>query len=345
MFRDVGWPRLLVMIGLLAVLGMLFFRARDPATWQWLADKQDRAETADAPLDESPADAAVTEGPTDEDSDQRAQVEEEFQAVTDGALFNQGTDMFAYWRLLLWADHQSFADMWKRAKPAPRYNDFMQFPAKHRGELVRFDLDVIRVLPVDAPPDCPLEVERLYEIWGHTEESKSWPLCVLAARLPDGMPVGEKVLVRARFAGYFVKLNGYRDALAKPRDPLSRAPLFLGRVRPIAVAAAAASAWDASWLAPAGGALLLLFCCAAMCGLRRGRQPAGQRGAPQAARDVNLDQWLRRADAPESETDAATADDELGWDFQMADPNGRCIGMLDARPSGNGHHHGSKPVP
>jgi hypothetical protein len=350
MFRDVGWPRLLTMTAFLVVLGMMFVRARDPATWQWLAEMQEPAETADAasadvPADDAAADA-VSEGPTDEDPEQWAEAEEQFQAVSDGTLGNQGADMFAYWRLLLWADHQSFADLWQRAKPAARYNDFMQFPDEHRGELVRFDMHVVRVIPFDAPPTCPLEVERLYEIWGHTDQSKSWPVWVVAARLPAGIPVGDKVQGRARFTGYFFKLQGYQDAYAKPRDAPLRMPLFLGRVQPILLAGPAEPTWDSSWLVPAGGALLLLFSGAVAWSILRGRQAARRRAAQPVRHDVDLNAWLGRGNTPAADEYAEEDEyQENEYGFNPAEPDGPRTGVVAGRPSDNGHNRGGLPSP
>jgi hypothetical protein len=349
MFRDAGWPKLLTMLGFLVVLGLVFVRARDPATWQWLTEMQEPAEDADAVAEAPPGDAAaepVTEGPTDEDPDQQFEAEQDFQAVTDGALYNQETDSFAYWRVMLWAEHQSFADLWKRATPMPRYNELDQFPAKHRGELMRFDMHVLRVLPFDAPADCPIDVERLYEIWGFTEQSKNWPVCVVVARVPEGIPVGEKVLGRARFAGYFLKQQGYRDGTAKARDPLSRAPLFLGRIRPILLSGAAAPTWDFSWVLPAGGALLLLFGAAAAWSILRSRRARRNRSARPAPHNVDLNAWLDRGNTPRLDDDEAAEED---WDnddaTDLAEAHGRRGDALGGRPSDNGHNRSGLPTP
>jgi hypothetical protein len=235
MFRGTELPRMLTMLVLLGVVGLLMVNARNPACWRWLAEKPPAAqpvEKARPPAAKTPATSAggpVTPGPTDEDPEQRVDSAEEFAAVTDGTIGIQPEEMLAYWRLLLWTEHQSLDALQRRARGNVFFTELMQFPERFRGRLVTVDLNVRRVLAYDLE-DTPLGKLRLYELWGFTEESKAWLYVAVTAHLPEGMPVGPDVYERVRLTGYFFKLQGYLEAGAKPRAPPLRAPLLVGRL-------------------------------------------------------------------------------------------------------------------
>jgi len=235
MFRGTELPRLLTMVVLLGVVGLLMANARHPACWQWLVEKQPAAQPVEPPRPAAAKTAAVppggpvTPGPSDEDPEQRVDSAEEFQAVTDGTIGIQPEEMLAYWRLLLWTEHQSFDMLQRRARGNVFFTELMQFPDRYRGRLVTLDLNVRRVLAYDLE-DTPLGKLRLYELWGFTEESKAWLYVAVTAHLPEGMAVGPDVYERVRLTGYFFKLQGYFEAGAKPRAPALRAPLLVGRL-------------------------------------------------------------------------------------------------------------------
>lgn len=227
---------MLTMVVLLGVVGLLMVQARNPANWKWFAGEQPApnrpAETprpAAAKAGGVPPGGTVAPGPTDEDPEQRADSTEEFQAVTDGTIGIQPEEMLAYWRLLLWTEHQSLETLQRRARANVFFTELMQFPEKFRGRLVTLDLNVRRVLAYDLD-DTPLGKRRLYELWGFTEESKAWLYVAVTAHLPEGMAVGPEVEERVRLTGYFFKLQGYFEAGAKPRAPALRAPLLVGRL-------------------------------------------------------------------------------------------------------------------
>jgi hypothetical protein len=169
---------------------------------------------------------------TDEDPDQQIDAEKEFAAIYDGTVGIQPEEMFAYWRLILWSKSQSFAAMHARAQRKSVYTDLMVNPEKSRGKLVEFTLQVRRVLEYETEKNRPFEeVKKLYEIWGFTEESKSWPYCLVTHELPKGMRIGPNVVERVRFVGYFFKLQGYYEAGSKPHAKSLRCPLLVGRVQ------------------------------------------------------------------------------------------------------------------
>jgi hypothetical protein len=235
MFRGTELPRLLTMVVLLGVVGLLMVNARHPAYWQWLIERPSAAPPLEKPrvvADKKsavPPGGPVTAGTSDEDPEQRVDSAEEFQAVTDGTIGIQPEEMLAYWRLLLWTEHQSLEMLERRARGNVFLTELMQFPEKFRGRLITVDLNVRRVLAYDLE-DTPLGKLRLYELWGFTEESKAWLYVAVTAHLPEGMAVGPDVYERVRLTGYFFKLQGYFEAGAKPRAPALRAPLLVGRL-------------------------------------------------------------------------------------------------------------------
>lgn len=255
MFRGAELPRLMSMLVMLAVITMLFVNMRNPAMWAWVAHGRGNTAVAthaatdppttsaahvphapagkqpvappSTPLDSQPKKPETA--PPDEDWDQQAEVAQEFQAVLDGSLDIQPEENFAYARLLSWVQQQSWDDLCRRARSDVMMSDLMHSPAKYRGRLVKLDLNVRRVLACDVDNRL-IDARRLYEIWGFTEDSKSWLFDVVTAELPEGMPIGPDVSERAQFVGYFFKLQGYYEAGAKPRAAPLRAPLLVGRL-------------------------------------------------------------------------------------------------------------------
>jgi hypothetical protein len=138
-------------------------------------------------------------------------------------------EMPAYWRLFNWVEHQSLADLKARSNATAVLNDFVQRPDEQRGKLFQIDLNVRRVMSYDAPANSA-GIKKVYEVTGWTTESKAWLYVVLTAHLPEGMPIGAEVSERVTFAGYFLKLQGYHEAGAAPRDKPLVAPLLIGRM-------------------------------------------------------------------------------------------------------------------
>src|SRR4029453_14682671 len=120
-------------ITMLVVLGLIIAKAAQPGTWAWLASdeqgatKEPVAKTkVEAPRNDVPLPAnpvathpppqAVTPGPTDQDIEERDGAAEEFMALTDGGIELGKEEMPAYWRLFGWTQHQSTAQLEKRAK-------------------------------------------------------------------------------------------------------------------------------------------------------------------------------------------------------------------------------------
>jgi hypothetical protein len=221
------------MIGMLIVLGSLIVatkRSREGAAKTAVAQKSPAAEaTATLTAEKQPEQKPVRTDLTDLEPEQREAALEEFQAVTDKTTEIQPEEMAAYWRLLTWVAQQPFGELSKRSKSEFVLNDLMQEPEIHRGELLRLDLNVRRVLAYQVP-DNRLGVKQVYEVWGWTSESQAWPYVGVALELPPGFPIGPDVSERAIFCGYFFKLQGYLEAGADPRARPLAAPLLLGRL-------------------------------------------------------------------------------------------------------------------
>jgi hypothetical protein len=263
MFRGAELLRLLTGVVMLGVLAMAIHRAGDPGMWTWFAPDtrpearvdstktaghgktvdtgpnadETRHESKDAPLALDATASSVSakatkgldvgEGPMDQDPDEVQEAAMEFQAVTDGTLSLQREEMVPYDRLLRWVETQSFEDLWRRAKADVPFNELYLWPDKHRGELIALNLDVRQV--VDAGKnDAGVQ---LWEVLGKTQKSQAWLYWTVVVDLPKGMPVGAGVFERARFAGYFFKLQGYHAGGAGPKDPVSKAPLLIGRLQ------------------------------------------------------------------------------------------------------------------
>jgi hypothetical protein len=284
------------MIAMLAVLGMLISRAADPRTWKWLAtESRPEPHTQEAAKLEP---ETVSPGPTDLDPDERAAAAEQFQAISDRTIELSREEMPAYWRLFSWIIHQSLDDLKRRANPAPVLNQFIQTPDEQRGKLFQLDLNVRRVLSFDAPPNSA-GIEKVYEVWGWTSESKAWLYVVLTAQLPHGMPVGPDVNERATFAGYFFKLQGYHAAGAGPHDKPLVAPLLIGRLDWKPAVPVSLSHDDFWWLLVLAGIAALYGVTRLTIWLFSGNRrsvSATSAQADQQPKDHSLRDWLAKAE-------------------------------------------------
>ncbi|MCE9556052.1 MAG: hypothetical protein K8T91_22115 [Planctomycetes bacterium] len=241
--------RLWGMLLLLVVLAIYIPRARDPRTWSWLSSGDSSAEyqpqnstlsavqpTAVAVPSEvaqaktPPAEPAEAEAPLDLDPEEIDAFQEQAEALSDKALYLEGIEMPSYWRLVRWSLDNTLPGLEKRASRAMVFNHFVQRPSKMRGKLVRLTLNVRRVLPCAVEEGQPADIPPLYEVWGFSEESQAWMYVVITPDLPTGLPVGPRVNEQVTFCGYFLKLQGYHQAGAGPKDKPLFAPLLIGRM-------------------------------------------------------------------------------------------------------------------
>jgi hypothetical protein len=264
------------MVVLLAVLGAIYSQAKQPRTWSWLTEdgpspaalgSQRPASTSPA-VEPQPPDAIeqVTSGSNDLDRADFDAARREFDALSDRSPLTR-IEMPAYWRCLQWARSQSFTELQKRAQRDVPFTQLWEQPERYRGQLLLLRLHVRRVLEYEAPEN-PAGLSRTYEIWGWTDESRSFPYVVVCSELPPGMTVGTSVHAEAVFAGYFLKNMSYVAS-----DAIRAAPLLAGRLTPLPqprITGPADSAGSAGWYWLIGVAVLVSV---ATWGWRRSRAP------------------------------------------------------------------------
>ncbi len=212
------------MVLMAAVLWMLIVRARDPDTWRWLASGREQTEEAERLARYDPDWLGEThEGPNDTDRTEQERSFHDLGIVTDRTPL-QSIEMNAYWRLVRWARNTPLMQLFHRADANVLFTQLWEQPDKHRGKPIRLNLQIRRVLRHDAPEN-DLGITHLYEAWGPTEESRSFPYVVVFEELPPGMPVGPDVYENGTFVGYFHKILQYQ-AYDKTRG----APMLIGRM-------------------------------------------------------------------------------------------------------------------
>jgi hypothetical protein len=301
-FRGNELMRLMTMVVMLGVLLLLIFRSRDPSTWAWLVG-DDRAvqKRSAAPPEVNPNNEIQSEptmpalaGPTDLDPEESEAIAEEFQAVADGKLSIQPEEMPSYNRLLRWVGNQTLSEMRSRAKKDFVYTQFYQSPEKYRGQLFEMELNVRRILKY-THNDL-----TLYEVWGWTAESRSWPYVGVVLDLPKGMPIGPDVYETATLTGYFFKMQGYQPADAKPNAAALQAPLFIGRLiwHKDTISQKQSSDWSWGLYILAGFVIFLII----RWGLFLHGQRRGSYSAPtvQKVSENPVDEWLANVESGDS---------------------------------------------
>lgn len=289
--------RLLSLLMGLAVLGLLYQRVKEPEFWHWLTNESraDKAavsagdNSADSPLAPRPSPLASVEnivpGPNETDADELAKLKSNLKAVQDRQLL-QDFDMPAYWQLMRWSRTRPFAELEKLARRDVPYSHLWDEPDLYRGQPIRLKLHVRRVLQYE-PSKNPQELKTVYEAWGWTDDSRSFPFCVVFPDKPAGLPIGTDVDADVVFVGYFLKWMSYHAF-----DVKKNSPLLIGRVRPATRVAGGAKngGWETAFLTLVGGVLLLSFLAwFAVYGLRRPRTIVA---ATTAIPDQLPDNWL-----------------------------------------------------
>ena len=245
------------MIMLLASLALVWIVLSEFRRWPG-ANKSaagEQSQPGAAAHEPAPAEKIVP-GPNDLDAEQMADLKDWLQLVRDRTPLKP-REMPAYWTLLRWSRTENFADLEKRAKAEPVFSQLWEDPDHYRGHLYKLRLHVRRVLEYEAPEN-PLGLKRAYEIWGWTENSKSFPHVVVVPELPPGLKVGADSEGEAVFVGYFLKVMGYTAF-----DADRGAPLFVGRARTVAphgprmeATSGSIGLWELAALALAAGGVI-----------------------------------------------------------------------------------------
>ena len=251
--QTVSMTRLASMILAMAVLWMLYERMRDPATWKMFANE----EPATKPVEKVPHEEKenVVPGPNHKDEDELAVAQRNFEYVIDKAPL-KSREMDAYWRLMAWSRTEPLADLEKQARREVPFTQLWDQPERYRGQPIRLRLHVRRVLKHD-PVENSLGIANVYEAWGATDESSSFPYVVAFPERPEGLPLGEEIHSEIVFVGYFLKIMSYEDKLGKTRG----APLLIGRARLVATPSATSNKTDSSTIL-----IVVLFCGALLVG-------------------------------------------------------------------------------
>lgn len=220
-------PRLGAMLMLLVLVGLLIERTRNPAMWTWLVGNGGPVgQPATAPLPPPDANAVAAVQPNDEEL---AALQLDLETVRDRTDLRP-VEMPAYWRLLRWSNAHPFAAMQAAARKDVLFTHLWERPKEWRGQLVELKLHVRRVLSYEAGANDQ-GIKTLYEAWGVTDDSQSFPYVVVFSELPPGLAQGADVRDELTFVGYFLKTMSYQAG-----DAMRGAPLLLGQVRRNAVA-------------------------------------------------------------------------------------------------------------
>ncbi|MGE3317133.1 MAG: hypothetical protein AB7O26_18605 [Planctomycetaceae bacterium] len=248
------------MICCLLILGMIYSHAKNPQTWRWLVNDREPVAQKESGQDEAVKKSApapmetIVLGPTDDDPEESKAAQPQFDIQTDRAPL-AATEMPAYWTAMRWARAQSFDDLSRRARENVRYAELWEQSDEFRGDLLKLRVHIRRVISYDAPENSA-GVAKVYEAWGWTDDSKSFPYILVFSELPSGMKVGAEVHEEGVFVGYFLKTMLYTAY-----DANRAAPLLVGRLRHITsptIPRRSASGTSDFWTTVAGGAIVLI---------------------------------------------------------------------------------------
>jgi hypothetical protein len=308
------------MIAFLIVLALVYSWTSKPRSWSWLEDRSatggDDPGGNDPGGDDNPAIATggktdpdqkpatpevIVPGPTDENAAEAAAAHPLFEAVTDRQPLEE-IEMPAYWRSLKWARAQSFADLERRAEKHVVFTQLWQQPDKYRGKLIRLRLHVALIVTWDAGENSA-GVKHVYEVWGWTDQSKSFPYLVILDELPKGIPIGDGLHEEGVFVGYFLKWMSYTAANSKRSSPL-----LLGRMKWMPATAPVhpvITRSDWRWLGLVGIPIVLLI--GAITWFRMRRVSPAKLPAAAPADDAEMENWFQSG-APGSTSAGPSAD-------------------------------------
>ena len=301
--HTVSSARILSLLMGLAVLAMLYQRAKEPQFWRWMtnesrADAEDEQSKSTSPVGGLKSSGSVANtienivpGPNETDPDELANLRSNLKSIQDRQPL-QPHEMPAYWRLLGWSRTRPFAELEKGALRDVPYSHLWDEPDLYRGQPMRLKLHVRRVLAYDTKEN-PLGLKKVFEVYGFTDNSLSFPFIVILPEKPAGLPIGTDVEGEIVFVGYFVKWMRYR-AFDKTKD----APLLVGRARPAVrpVGAGQSGGWELAFLTLVGGVFALTFL--GWFSLRMLRRPrSATAGANVIAPEQLPDNWMANTTA------------------------------------------------
>ena len=234
--QSITSMRALSLLMMLGLLWMMYDWARTPSNWRFLADDRGDAVSI-APVDAKAKESTpklppevIIPGPNELDPEEIKEFEKKRLMIADRTKL-LGREMWAYWRMMGWALSEPMQKLEKRAAKDVAFTQIWEEPDRYRGKPVRLRLHVRRVLHHQAPEN-PQKIKDVYEAWGWTDESKSFPYLVVFSERPPGMPLGSDVRCEMVFVGYFLKTMSYEAF-----DVVRGTPLLIGRARMATTAA------------------------------------------------------------------------------------------------------------
>ena len=216
--------RLSSAIFLLGIVGLLYLQAKKSSSWRTIATEMGSEEPAALVNPDTPWQELVVPHPGHTDSEEIDALKEELQAVSDMTPVAP-EEMPAYWRLVKWAYAVPGEELRKQARSDLLFTHLFQAPNKNRGALVNVKLRVRRLMHHEATENSA-NVQHVYEAWGPTEESQTFPYCVAFVDVPPGVKIEANPFFDGRFVGFFLKKLPYEDSSGTMRT----APLLIGRM-------------------------------------------------------------------------------------------------------------------
>lgn len=135
-------------------------------------------------------------------------------------------DRPAVYQLLCVAATWGDRELRQRARTDVQFANLFNAPGKYRGEPVRMEGVLARLILWDDKQDSnPYGIARYYEAWIFPEDQPLNPVVFLFTDLPDGLAPGSSLKETVWFEGFFLKLLAFQTREGKWRS----APMLVGR--------------------------------------------------------------------------------------------------------------------
>ncbi len=225
--------RLLLLVGVLAMVIVSIEFASRPSTWYWLtgppvetanlesesATQDDVDARLDPTADDVPPGGFRVVGPNqaqtepvqqkqDDSADPTHLEPELFASIRDNSLGIRNAERGAYYKTLAQARDLTEQQLQAAAINNVTFAQMFTDPDDYRGELVTVKGNIKRLSAVQAGKN-DFGIDLVYEAWILTPDSGNNPLLLHSTGLPEGIPLGDKLDVPCHFTGYFFKKFGY----------------------------------------------------------------------------------------------------------------------------------------
>lgn len=299
--QSTSYARMLSMLMALVVLGFFYTRLKDPTLWQFILSDSASAQEPEAPIRNPPEDPEILiPGPNDLDEDSAREMKELLEFAVDRSKL-LSREMPAYWKMIDWSRTQSIHTLEKRALTNVPFRDYWEQPDEYRGKLIRLRLHVRMVTKYE--PKHRTDVPTVYEAWGWTDDSLSFPYVVVFSDSPPGLPIGKDIRAEMVFTGYFLKTMAYTAY-----DNARWAPLLVGRARLVeSSASSTSSSIDSSTWPILGVGVALAIAASIYASKRRKKQ------IPKAILPDDLSSTESASIDPKD--DAPSSADAINFDF------------------------------